>query len=433
MRALFACVVFACSIAIQASVIWTSFIDGGLSDVDDARAVSGDRKGGCVVAGSIYLRSSGRYDGLVVHVGQFGQPVWKRQIDLPNKSLSLGSLSIDPVDGTIYAAGYASGQSGRTVVLAALGSVGNVLWTREWTAGSVYIFGETPQIELRADRSLLVGYMVAGDLAVRRLDRQGSEAWTATYDGSTHGEDQETDIAPTPDGGVVLVGNLGEMSKGYGIVKFNAAGQREWAVEDPGFIGNTLGPVFVKIAPGGDIVVAATPESSFGVPHYVISRYTSGGMQLWKQRYSDSFTADAQTTDLAVDSSGNAIVCGFRIGGSPSFVVVQYSPAGGRLWEQNYRSGGSSTAYGVAIGWDMNIYVTGFNLNGSHGGAVTVSYTPAGVLRWVEADNSGFSGQFSAIASDWRGVYAAGFGFTSNNNDFLVAKYPGGVSPWLWP
>jgi len=123
-------------------------------------------------------------------------------------------------------------------------------------------------------------------------------------------------------GNVYLTGSSGT----YDTVKLNADGTQAWVKE----YGNLAYGYHYANAIRLDgrtnvIITGSSPEAGSGNDFATI-KYSSGGAQLWVERYNGPFNGDDQATALAVDPSGNVYVAGWSQASNNlvELVVIKY-------------------------------------------------------------------------------------------------------------
>lgn len=155
------------------------------------------------------------------------------------------------------------------------GSSGDLVWQRDSTSGELQVDArhDTRTLPIGTNGDLLVRASDGGDYVVIRTDAAGNALpdwrWTS-------GGDQVVahEILALPDGGAIVSGQRNTLGGGYATVRFDAQGNTVFADIERGRIGNPLGPSRVRIDPNGEFIIAAAPESVFGVPL----------AQVWKPR-----------------------------------------------------------------------------------------------------------------------------------------------------
>jgi hypothetical protein len=101
-----------------------------------------------------------------------------------------------------------------------------------------------------------------------------------------------------------------------------------------------------------------------------VAKYSPTGDYLWAKRFGS--TANDSANAVAVDSAGNIIVVGdftgtvdfggsalTSINGSSDIFIMKLSSAGVHQWSSRFGSGGSDSAYGVAVGNSGSVVMTG--------------------------------------------------------------------------
>ena len=371
------------------------------------------------------------------------------------------SVAVDG-SGNVYATGsqYRSG-SNTDFYTIKYDPAGNQLW-EAWYDGPLSESEEARYVALDGLGNVIVaGHKVIPgeyeyeddqyeDYITIKYDSQGNELWVARYEGSG----ELTDLAVDTGGNVIATGTNGN----YVTVKYDPNGNELWVAEYDG-PGGAYGPgpdrpnalavdgagnVYVTgasmsfTAPGvfggfplceqtvGEPVpynpYAASAGSDYHVAmaystdDYATVKYDPAGNQLWVARYEGLLGAsdwDEGATDLAVDSSGNVYVTGYR---SLLFllmhdiVTIKYSPFGTELWNVAYDGPGRCTDEGAAIAVNDagEVFVAGGSIGiGTRKDYVTIKYSESAFSLWtvpasVEAAGPGSrtaaaSGRFGVI------------------------------------
>ncbi len=128
--------------------------------------------------------------------------------------------------------------------------------------------------------------------------------------------------------------------------------------------------------------------------------------QEWVQRYSGPVTESmGNLTSMAIDSSGNVYVTGFRGANRKSdYITVKYNSTGAKQWVAAYNGPGDSSdiARSIAVDGSGNVYVTGGSGNRD---IATIKYNSSGGEEWVQRYNGpgNFNDNGNAIAVDSSG------------------------------
>lgn len=211
----------------------------------------------------------------------------------------------------------------------------------------------------------------------------------AFYPGSGTGEGNG--IAVDGSGNIYITGQYsgsanigGGTLTGYGaqdyfLASFDSAGTPRWGI-GAGTTGSDYG-TSVKVAPNGDIVVAAsmsapltlhgTSFTGAGGRDAFVARYTSSGALLWAKNIGGA--ANDEGDEVAVDADGNVILVG-RIRGTvtigPNTIgaastntqqqfIAKFDASGNALWAKALSTRTDAAGTGVAVDNGNQIYVTG--------------------------------------------------------------------------
>jgi len=136
----------------------------------------------------------------------------------------------------------------------------------------------------------------------------------------------------------------------------------------------------------------------------LLVRYDPAGNQIWNRTWGGPNFDSA--SGVAVDGSNNIYLSGstqsFGSGDQNAF-LVKYDPAGNQIWNRTWSSTDFSSASGVAVDGNNNIYLSGSTL----GDAFLVKYDPAGNQIW--------NGTWGGSNHD----YGYGVAVDGNNNIYL--------------
>jgi hypothetical protein len=125
------------------------------------------------------------------------------------------------------------------------------------------------------------------------------------------------------------------------------------------------GSVLALDASGDAVVCGPYREVVESGMDWLTTKYSSTGVPLWTNRYDGAVWWD-EPEAIAVDSSGNLVVTGGSARGNApygnaDFATIKYSSAGVPLWTNYYDgpSSGYDQAYAIAVDTNGNVYVTG--------------------------------------------------------------------------
>jgi cysteine-rich repeat protein len=192
--------------------LWSRVHVGASGGLDSLSGVTVDGAGNVYAVGRESTDTQG-FDILVLQYGPDGAPGWMDTVDGGTSGNDWGlDVTVD-ADGVVYVAGRVETGGGfADAWLRKYDGAGEVLWTDTF-AGAFGHSDEATAIAAVAGG----GFVAAGgtavgeddvDLWIRRYDADGGEIWTDVVAGMNGGVDSATDVAFTPDGGVVVTGTI---------------------------------------------------------------------------------------------------------------------------------------------------------------------------------------------------------------------------------
>jgi len=157
-----------------------------------------------------------------------------------------------------------------------------------------------------------------------------------------------------------------------------------------------------------------------------VAKFNPSGTHLWSKRLG-STTGDESAYGVAMDGSGNVVVCGeatnaidfgggllSALGSSDAFVAGYAAASGTHLWSRRLGGSGNDYCYGVAVDATGNVAVAGsFEGTAAFGGT---SLTAAGA-------GDAFAAKYTATGAP---VWARQLGGTSSDVGQDVAFAPSG-------
>jgi hypothetical protein len=230
-------------------------------------------------------------------------------------------------------------------------------------------------------------YITGGNFTTEKYDNAGGLQWTQTLDPYIPGADMQSVALALDDQGNVFVtgtedywGGPNNVQSQIHTVKYNSAGQQQWASESRGgrFRDYHNGGAGLVVDGQGNAYVTGTaldPNTYFhriGFRHdndFYTVKYAPDGTILW-ERYFDGSSSNDGAAAIAMDSAGNLVVTGtckvfpdFPSLEPPTsqMATVCYTPDGQRRWVEYFKGPRGSTeneARALAVrSW--NVYVSG--------------------------------------------------------------------------
>lgn len=191
---------------------------------------------------------------------------------------------------------------------------------------------------------------------------------------------------------------------------FQSQGQSHWIVRI-GDSSTTDTGRGVAIDSTGNVYVSGIYYASSDYKIFA-AKYNSAGTTQWQRSLSG--TGSDYGYGIEVDGSGNAYVVGSTSSpggqGVTDVFIAKISTSGTVEWQQGIGSPSTDHGYGVTIGVDGYIYVTGYEAYSPNGNDVVIAkYNSSGVLQWKELLYSSMTEQGLAVAAaPGGGVYVSG-------------------------
>ena len=284
---------------------------------------------------------------------------------------------------------------------------------------------------------LLAAGLAAAASPAAAAPTPGDTLWSQQFSMSSLG-DAFQDVARGPGDVVYCVGitRATEEVSALVLVKYKADGTKLWARTYRSPMAAGAAGTEVEVDPWGDILVAGSiglaPTSSVKGRDFVVLKYSPSGGRIWVRKYDGPANRDDFPTDLAVDSGGTTYVVGSSrgVGTGQDYALIAVGRGGGLRW--TYRYAGTKFDYPNAVSLDGqgNSYVTGSSRGtGGEIAAATMKVTHAGTLMWVKrlqygaGITHGNDIAYKNVGGDRR-VYICGgaIGGMSTNMNLLVAR-----------
>ena len=303
---------------------------------------------------------------------------------------------------------------------------GKVAWERESTSGRLKFDQrfDTRTLAVAANGDLLVRASDGGDFVVIRYDAAGNALpdwrWTSG------GEDvSASEIVALPDGGAIVSGQGDSLGGGYLTVRFDAQGNEVFTDIELGDLGNPLGPSHVVADAAGDFLVAASPESSFGVPKAQVWKIAADGSRLWTRILTnpqDDFSsldiggfARAGDGDVLVEA--NSVI-------DQRFRLLRLDGASGdALWDSTAAIGGSPSALVQAPNGRILVGGYAFIDSAGHVGGRIAEFDADGTPCRSSADLGMFSNVAAAAGPHGWTVLGTSEYVQGVGNDAVVRRY----------
>jgi hypothetical protein len=377
MKAIIITMVFLVQIGIsQPSLIWTKEYDSGFDDY--AQGITIDYLGNSIVTGAIYNGID--FDCFTIKYNSSGDTLWTRQFDTGGSDIARG-CAVDSI-GCIYIIGSSRFDTLYDYILIKYDFSGNLVWVRRYQ--SVFDnFGEAVAVDLNQD-VIVSGYSYNGnsyDYLTVKYTPTGDTLWSRRYDAGFN--DLSRDVAVDMNNNIIVTGSsysISDSSFTFLTMKYNSIGDSLW-------VKRYLSPYFAydnyanAVAVDTNIIVVG---SAAGRP--VIIKYTPSGDTIWIFYFPTNLGHGVhEPQDVAVDSAGNIFVVFdyLDVGNEYDYLTAKISPSGDTIWTViyiKYNDGRDAYPRGIALDFNNDFIVTGFEYDDTTFNYVTVKYSEQGAI-----------------------------------------------------
>jgi len=321
------------------------------------------------------------------------------------------------------------------------------------TLGHVYVSGETTSLTGLATANSFQPNHGGGtsprDAYLAQFDTSGARIWGTYYGGA----EKEYVGRVTSDGSstylILVTRSTGLATPGahktvpenddHMLVKFNAAGQRQWATYfggsaaestfNPNIVTDANGDVYITGNTGSDSAIATVGSHQpvlGGVDDIYLAKFSPQGQLLWATYYGGSGSEENRMFfgGIAVDKQNNVLISGGTqstdgiastgayqpvLAGSFDAFVAKFSPSGERLWGTYLGGAGEEALIGLVCS-DSAIYAVGHTnssgmatsgaIDSTYGGASLLEYGDAWLTRFSPGGQLEYSTYFGGSGDD---------------------------------
>jgi len=239
------------------TITWTTYGDSGFSNIDTPNAMTLDASGNIYIGGQGFVSTTEQDDYLVMKLNNSGVIQWQKMY---------------------------GGNDGTTDKI-------NALVVDEAT-GNLFVTGKSKSTATAEDY-----YTIAYDAA-------GNELWADRYSTPGLGLDEATDIKISASNGLYVTGysNLAGSNNDYYTIKYDLAGNEQWATRFDGPAGNSDKALKMRIDGGDNIYISGT---SHGGASTNLDYSTIKYCQLETTAPADVAICVGQSTNLVATSVGS--------------------------------------------------------------------------------------------------------------------------------
>jgi len=383
--------------ATSGATLWTKFYDGGFTASDSYRSVAKGPAGSVYASGSCYPGSATRNDIVVARYNAKGTRLWLKRFAGPGDSVDNATDMVVDGSGNVYVCGVAwtalsaPGYDGESsLVLAKYSPAGQLLWSDVWSGEFDGVNSASALAQAKGGGVFVAGTstgMGTGtNIVLLRYNAAGVRQWggPVRYVGPA-GDDQAQDVAVDADGNAYVTGsgpNLAGDSDAI-VVKWNAAGEREWSqLYDSGAALDDYGQR-ITVTPGGTACVSGWIARTGNDLDWLLLKYTAGGTQAWARIWGGPAHGADAPADMAMDGKRNIYLTGYSYGAAYARCVTRkYSLAGKVLWSRMIRKDPGIRGESIAVAGGY-VYLGGFT-GGATVRATVARYTSSGTFSWLK-------------------------------------------------
>jgi hypothetical protein len=420
---IFNCIINNFQLIAQPNIQWEKSLGG--SSNETARSVIQTLDGGYIVAGGTSSNdgditlNQGGLDCWVVKLDANGNLEWQKTyggsgnesiatiIQLPDSSFTLFSTT-NSIDGDV-----GNGLGSQDIWVIKIDKTGNILWEKTFGGSDTEFL--TKAISVGNDDFVFCGYTESndGDVTLNKgsrdywlvkIDTSGNILWQKTYGGSLL--DRAFSLLQTEDEGFLVLGESnstdGDISNNIGgddywVVKTDSLGNIEWeksygGSQDERGLACALGVNGGYILAGRTFSDDGDVSNHFGTTNrddYWVVKIDDLGNIEWENSYGGTQSDEAVEilpynggyVVLGSINSSNGMISTFYGDTAlidPDYWLIQIDTIGNLLWEKNYGGSSGDWPFGMIIGNDNSIVMTGsanstdYDVSNNNGGGFWV-------------------------------------------------------------
>ncbi len=325
--------------------LWAKRYYGPGNGDDESSGIAVDAAGNVYVTG--WSENEGntpdQSDYATVKYDTNGTELWAKRYNGPGNGTDAAfDIAVDAA-GNVYVTGWSDYPSDHAYATVKYDTNGTELWAKRYygpgngndesrsiavdAAGNVYVTGRSESTSGNHDHATV------------KYDTNGTELWVGRYNGPGNGSDIAKDIAVDAAGNVYVTG-VSEGTSGiydYATVKYDTSGTEQWVRRYNGPANGSDGSNGIAVDAAGNVYVTGWSDSSGTNTNYDYAtvKYDTNGTVLWVERYNGPGNGSDESSDIAVDATGNVYVTGRGIGtsGKADYVTIKYAQID-RFWDR---------------------------------------------------------------------------------------------------
>jgi uncharacterized delta-60 repeat protein len=352
------------------TVVWQTTHAGDAMIAESGYGIAVDGAGNIVVGG-FEIDALDDSNGWLAKYDPAGQQLWMTTFD-PSMGLEdrIYAVAVDPADDILVAGESDVMPSSSDLWVAKLDPQGAEIWSRTFDGPGAADDGARGVASDSTGNVAVTGFVRIDtadiDIWVAQLDPDGNLLWSEVVPGPETFDDRGQGVAvDLADDAVVVAGYVshGGFDRDVWLRKYDVDGDVLWTQTwDNGNNGEDAG-YGVAVRPDGTIAVAGmTPIIATNQDVFLGLWDGSGALQWYKQFGGQAYLND-EGLSVASDADGNLVVAGFR-GASDTdsdIWVRRYDAVGNVVWSQVVEGESSDRDQATAVATDAeaNILVTG--------------------------------------------------------------------------
>lgn len=271
----------------------------------------------------------------------------------------------------------------------------------------------------------------------------GDTIWTRKYNGPAHQND-EAAACITDDSGNLFV--VGYSSNGFDddvlLIKYNSSnGDTIWTRHYNGKAGGNDHGNGCSLDGSGNLYVTGSSENGTNNDYLLIKYNAMTGDTVWTRQFNGQANGNDYAYGCSTDGSGNLFVSGYEFNGTDyNICTVKYNESGDTLWSRRSVNTLDTLRYPVTdcvTDNSGNVFVTGMcgtNRDFQNRYSVITKYNSAGDLKWVKIyDGEATYDQPLGCTLDVTGnLYVSGTSYDGNKDDCFTIKYNSDNGDIMW-
>lgn len=325
-------------------------------------------------SGNIYISGTYYQTGFIIKFNNKGVHQWSRELSFRD----MNAVAVD-LSGNVFGVGHDYFSPGQAVIVK-YNSSGTLQWQRKYENSSYLDTGFGIDADYAGNVYVGVESSGGGHILLVKYNSSGTFQWHRRIRTTSGSSDLGPDVRFNNYENNVYIGYYtilysgisgGSMSSGsYAVVKYDHNGTRlnSYVYGTPisdGGPGGSSRNIQIKVTPGvsgGDLFIGATLwSSSRSVSELVVAKFANNGIFRWARRIGG--TANAITSGVAVDSSGNAYAMGVDHQGTAAgqkLIIAKWNSSGILQWQRELGGVGYEQNYGngIEVDNDGSFYLT---------------------------------------------------------------------------